>query len=163
MVYRSDISIISATSVFSSLIRFLAGWWIISPKLSRPTPPLPMSLLNRRIPIMIFDNSQSYATFSGVVSDTNGLKPALGSTDSRAATNGLRTWARSSSDFASDVAFINWRSDPSRRICRSRFDSAATNLGSVRYSSGRVSPGNQRSASGSSVTISGSAIGPPSP
>jgi len=52
---------------------------------SSPTPPLPMSLLKRRIPITMFESSQSYATFSGVVNDTKGLKPALGRTDSRAA------------------------------------------------------------------------------
>jgi hypothetical protein len=33
----------------------------------------------------MFESSQSYATFSGVVNDTKGLKPALGRTDSRAA------------------------------------------------------------------------------
>jgi len=52
---------------------------------SRPTPPFPISLLKRRMPMTIFDSSHSYATFSGVVKETNGLKPALGKTDSRAA------------------------------------------------------------------------------
>jgi hypothetical protein len=33
----------------------------------------------------MLDSSQSYATFSGVVRDTKGLKPARGKTDSRAA------------------------------------------------------------------------------
>ena len=37
----------------------------------------------------MLDSSHSYATFSGVVSDTNGLRPALGSTDSRAAATSL--------------------------------------------------------------------------
>ena len=52
---------------------------------SRPTPPLPISRLNKRIPITIFESSHNYATFSGVVKDTNGLRPALGRTDSSAA------------------------------------------------------------------------------
>jgi len=89
MVYLSDYSIISATSLFSSWIRDRAGWLIISLKLSNPTPPLPMSLLNSLIPITIFDNSHSYATFSGVVRDTKGLSPALGRTLSKAAATSL--------------------------------------------------------------------------
>lgn len=52
---------------------------------SKPTPPLPMSLLNSLIPITIFDSSHNYATFSGVVNETKGLNPALGKTDSSAA------------------------------------------------------------------------------
>ena len=89
IVYLSDYSIISATSLFKSVNKDLAGWLIISRKDSSPTPPLPISLLNNLIPITIFDNSQSYATFSGVVNDTKGLNPALGKTDSRAAATSL--------------------------------------------------------------------------
>lgn len=89
IVYLSDYSIISATSLFKSLSKVLAGWLIISLKLSRPTPPLPMSLLNNLIPITIFESSHSYATFSGVVRDTKGLKPALGKTLSKAAATSL--------------------------------------------------------------------------
>ena len=62
---------------------------MISAKLSRPTPPFPMSLLKSLIPMTMFDNSQSYATFSGVVRATKGLRPALGSTDSKAAATSL--------------------------------------------------------------------------
>ena len=62
---------------------------IISVKLSKPTPPFPISLLNSLIPMTILDNSQSYATFSGVVRDTKGLSPALGSTLSSAAATSL--------------------------------------------------------------------------
>jgi len=61
----------------------------MSRKDSKPTPPLPISRLNSLIPITILLNSHSYATFSGVVSDTNGLSPALGRTDSRAAATSL--------------------------------------------------------------------------
>ena len=56
---------------------------------SRPTPPLPISLLNNLMPITILLNSQSWATFSGAVNETNGLNPALGKTDSRAAATSL--------------------------------------------------------------------------
>jgi len=52
---------------------------------SRPTPPLPISLLNNLMPITILLSSQSCATFSGAVNETNGLNPAQGRTDSRAA------------------------------------------------------------------------------
>lgn len=85
IVYLSDCSMISATSTLRSLIRSRAGWLMISLKLSSPTPPLPISRLKRRMPITMFDNSHSYATFSGVVRETKGLRPALGSTDSKAA------------------------------------------------------------------------------
>ena len=37
----------------------------------------------------MLDNSHSYATFSGVVRETKGLRPALGSTDSKAAATSL--------------------------------------------------------------------------
>lgn len=80
---------ISATSLFRSIRRLLAGWLMISKNDSRPTPPFPISLLKSLIPITMFDSSQSYATFSGVVRDTNGRRPALGSTDSRAAATSL--------------------------------------------------------------------------
>lgn len=62
---------------------------MISKKDSRPTPPFPISRLKSLIPITILDNSQSCATFSGVVKETNGLRPALGSTDSSAAATSL--------------------------------------------------------------------------
>lgn len=62
---------------------------MISLKLSRPTPPLPISLLKSLIPITILESSHNYATFSGVVNDTKGLKPALGKTLSRAAATSL--------------------------------------------------------------------------
>ena len=48
-----------------------------------------MSLLKSLIPITILDSSQSCATFSGVVSETKGLSPALGSTLSSAAATSL--------------------------------------------------------------------------
>jgi len=35
------------------------------------------------------ESSHSWATFSGVVKETNGLRPALGKTDSRAAATSL--------------------------------------------------------------------------
>lgn len=89
IVYLSDCSMISATSLFKSRSRLLAGWLIISMKDSRPTPPFPISLLKSLMPITMFESSQSYATFSGVVRDTNGLRPALGSTDSSAAATSL--------------------------------------------------------------------------
>ena len=62
---------------------------MMSRKDSSPTPPLPMSLLKSLIPMTMLDSSQSWATFSGVVRDTNGLSPALGRTDSRAAATSL--------------------------------------------------------------------------
>jgi hypothetical protein len=62
---------------------------MISEKLSRPTPPFPISLLNNLIPITILESSQSYATFSGVVKLTKGLSPALGRTLSKAAATSL--------------------------------------------------------------------------
>ena len=62
---------------------------MISKKDSSPTPPFPISRLNNLIPMTMLDNSHSYATFSGVVRDTNGLRPALGRTDSRAAATSL--------------------------------------------------------------------------
>ena len=37
----------------------------------------------------MFDNSHNYATFSGVASEMNGLKPAQGRTDSSAAATSL--------------------------------------------------------------------------
>lgn len=37
------------------------------------------------MPCTIFANSHNWETFSGVVKATNGLSPALGNTDSRAA------------------------------------------------------------------------------
>ena len=73
---------------------------MISLKLSRPTPPLPMSLLKSLIPITMFESSHSYATFSGVVRATKGLKPALGSTDSRAAATSL--------SIVFEVAVVSW-------------------------------------------------------
>ncbi len=48
-----------------------------------------MSRLKRRMPITMFESSHSYATFSGVVNDTNGLKPARGRTLSNAAATSL--------------------------------------------------------------------------
>jgi len=89
IVYLSDCSMISATSPLRSLSRDLAGWLMISKNDSRPTPPFPISRLKSLIPITIFESSHSYATFSGVVRETNGLRPALGRTDSRAAATSL--------------------------------------------------------------------------
>ena len=59
IVYLSDYSIISVTSLLRSYNKLLAGWLIISLKDSRPTPPLPISLLNSLIPITILESSQS--------------------------------------------------------------------------------------------------------
>lgn len=80
---------ISATSKFRSEIKVLAGWLMISVKDSRPTPPLPMSRLKSLIPMTMLESSHNYATFSGVVKETNGLKPALGRTLSNAAATSL--------------------------------------------------------------------------
>ena len=101
IVYLSDYSMMSATSTFRSFIKSLAVWFIISLKLSKPTPPFPMSRLKSLIPITILESSQSYATFSGVVSETNGLKPARGRTLSRAAAT-----SRSMVLFMALVSFI---------------------------------------------------------
>lgn len=62
---------------------------MISVKLSKPTPPFPISLLKSLIPMTIFESSHNYATFSGVVRETNGLNPALGRTLSKAAATSL--------------------------------------------------------------------------
>ena len=62
---------------------------MMSKKDSSPTPPFPMSLLNNLIPMTMLDSSHNWATFSGVVRDTKGLRPALGKTDSRAAATSL--------------------------------------------------------------------------
>lgn len=67
---------------------------------SRPTPPLPISLLKSLIPITILDSSHSYATFSGVVKDTKGLSPALGKTLSKA--------AATSRSMVFEMAEVNW-------------------------------------------------------
>jgi hypothetical protein len=48
-----------------------------------------MSRLKRRMPITMFESSHNYATFSGVVRETKGLRPARGKTLSKAAATSL--------------------------------------------------------------------------
>lgn len=63
----------------------LAGYLLKSSNELKETPPLPIFLLNNRIPITKFANSTNYVTFSDGFNDTNGPNAALGITLSKAA------------------------------------------------------------------------------